>query len=205
MNMLFSRHDSFRLEHAVPTWKRILLRSAGFGAGFAVIVCAVIGGAIWYSERPKPPKPWNKQAITAEYDYVFPEGEQNNLVFRYVLQNNTDSDYRVKSNTGIDITGKLKQQNGFSNFDRFESVEYPVFVPAKSRVRVSINMPYSYPTKEKANATGTETKEFRAAVEKFVTKEMPNLGGFVLFDTLNRYEIDFPNGWEQRAKETATK
>jgi len=29
-----------------------------------------------------------------------------------------------------------------------------------------------------------------------------NLDGFVLFDTMNKYEIDFPSGWENEAKES---
>lgn len=188
----------------MPTWKKILLRSAGFGAGFAVVVCAVIGGFIWYSNRPKQPKPWNKQAITAEYDYVRPEGDKNNLVFRYILQNNTDFDYRVDSDTSIAITGKLKQEKGYSDFGgpfgRYVTTEYPILVPAKSRVRIAINIPYAYPTKEKDKETSEERQQFSASVAKYVTGKFTNLDGFVLLDTSNRYEIDFPTGWE---KETA--
>jgi hypothetical protein len=189
----------------MPTWKKLLLRSAGFGAGFAVVVCAVIGVAVWYSERPKRPEPWNKQAITAEYDFVVPEGEKNELVFHYILQNNTDSDYRVASDTGIDITGKLKREKGFSQFaSHYVTTDYPVFVPAKSRVWIPLKVPYPYPTKEKDKDTADEAKQFRTAVAKYVSEEFQNLDGFVLFDTSKRYEIDFPTGWEQRGMETSS-
>jgi hypothetical protein len=184
-------------------WKRLLLRSAGFGAGFALMLCAVAGSWLWYNGRPKPPKPWNKQAITAEYDIVRPEGDKDNLAFHYILQNNTDSDYRVDSDAGIDISAKLKHEKGFSAFaPRYVTTEYPIFVPAKSRVRISLSIPYPYPIKEKDKPTTNERKQYTTDVAKYVTDEMGNADGFVLFDMSNRYEIDFPNGWEQRAKQT---
>jgi hypothetical protein len=191
----------------MATWKLTLLRSLGFGAGFAVAFCAVAGSWIWYSQRPKPPKPWNKQAITAEYDFVRPDGDKNNLTFHYILQNNTDSDYRLDSDTGIEITGRLKQEKGFSAFaNHYVTTEYPVFVPAKSRVWISLTIPYPYPEKERDKPTDDERKQYTTNVVTYVTDEMGNLDGFALFDTLNRYEIDFPDGWEERAKQgTVTK
>jgi len=67
---------------------KILLRSAGVGAGFAITLCVVVGVSIWYSDRPKPPKPWNKQAITAEYNNVSTAGDENFFCVQYTLQNN---------------------------------------------------------------------------------------------------------------------
>jgi hypothetical protein len=183
-------------------WKAVLLKSIGFGAGFAVVLCAVAGSWLWYSGRPKPPKPWNKNAITAEYDYVRPEGDNNYLSFHYILQNNTDLDYLVDSNVGMEVTGKLKREKGLSRFDsHYVTMEYPIFVPAKNRVWLSLNIPYSYSIKEKGKPTADEQKQYTTEVAKYVTDELANLDGFVLFDTSNRYEIDFANGWEQRAKQ----
>jgi hypothetical protein len=48
----------------MENWKRILLRSAGCGGGFAVVLSAILGTALWWSGRPAKPKPWNTQAIT---------------------------------------------------------------------------------------------------------------------------------------------
>jgi hypothetical protein len=190
----------------MPTWKLIFLRSAGFGTGFAIALCAIAGSLFWYNGRPKPPKPWNKQAITAEYDFVRPAGDKDNLTFHYVLQNNTDLDYRVDSDVGIEITGRLRKEKGLRQFaSHYETTEYPIFVPAKNRVRMSIIIPYPYPIKEKDKPTRDEQKQYTTNVAKYVTDEMGNLDGFVLFDTLNRYEIDFPNGWEQHATQSSPK
>jgi hypothetical protein len=64
-----------------------------------------------------------------------------------------------------------------------------------------LDIPYHYPLNEDADASIDERKQYRAQVVKNVTTKLTNLGGFVLFDTNNRYEIDFPSGWEQDAKE----
>src|SRR5436309_3155594 len=100
----------------MPLWKRILLRSVGFGVGVALTVCIVVRVWVWYDEQPKPPKPWNRQAITAEFDHVRPQGKENNLSFRYILQNNTDFDYRIDSELSVKITAKLQQERGFGEF-----------------------------------------------------------------------------------------
>src|SRR5438552_15760506 len=115
----------------MPLWKKILLRSAGFGAGFALMLSVIAGVWVWYSDRPKPPKPWDSRAITAEYDYVTPEDEKNYLTFYYALQNNTDIDYRISGEAGVEITGKLKRENSFGQFGQnFVMVGYPIFIPA---------------------------------------------------------------------------
>jgi hypothetical protein len=185
----------------MPSWKRILLRSAGFGAGFALTLCIVVGVWVWYSGKPEPPKPWDRKAITAEYDHVRPEGDQNNLRFRYVLQNNTDFDYRIDSDSGIEITAKLQVEKGFGDFSsKSITTQYPIFVPAKSRVRISLDIPHSYPIKERSDFTPEESRRYRAAVESYVTERLNNLDGFVLFDINRRYEIEFPSGWENAVK-----
>jgi hypothetical protein len=187
-------------------WKNILIRSAGFGGGFALVFGAIIGLVMWHTNRPKAPKPWDKHAISAEYDYVRPEGEKDDLRFNYVLQNNTDLDYRAESDAGIDITGKLKAEKEFSEFaGHYVTTEYPIFIPARSRVRCFLQIPYPYPVKEKSNSSVDERQQYTTEVAKYVTEQLGNLDGFVLFDSDKRYEIDFPSGWEQRAKEGSAK
>lgn len=167
-------------------------------------LCAAAGLWHWYSGRPKPPKPWNRKAITAEYDFARPEGDKNYISFHYMLQNNTDFDYRLDSDTEIEITGRLKQEKGFSQFaGHYVTIEYPVFVPARNRVWIALSVPYPYSVREPENATADERKQYTTDVAKYIAQELSNLDGFVLFDTLRRYEIDFPSGWEERAKQSA--
>ena len=77
-------------------WKKILLRSAGFGAGFAIIASVVLGTMLWWSSRPPKQKPWNDKAIVASYESLDTEGDANTFRFTYTLENKTDIDYRVE-------------------------------------------------------------------------------------------------------------
>lgn len=170
------------------SWKKIVLISAAVGAGFAIMGTLIVGVFLWYSSRPKAPTPWDTNKITATFDYIDTEGEKHNLVFYYVLDNHTDFDYRIPDDTGISLTGKLEQQKALSSFGKYEEIDYPVFVPARQRVRFGIRIPYPYPE----NPASPSTKADRAA---YIRDKMSNLTGFVLFDQMNRTRIDFPKGW----------
>jgi hypothetical protein len=200
----------------VPLWKKILLRSLGFGAGFALMLCAVVGTWVWYQQRPKPPTPWNKQAIAAEYVSVDTD-KDNYLSFNYTLQNNSDEDFRLDSDLGVDLAAKLQKQKEFGQFSqKYLTLEYPVFIPAKSRVRLALHLKQKYsPQPPQIDpATGEridkpkspdEREQLAKEVAKYVTATWPNLNGFVLFATIGRFEIDFPSGWEKAEKGAADK
>lgn len=182
----------------MPLWKKLLLRSFGFGAGFGLVLCFAIGIWAYYKSRPKPPKPWDTRSITAEFDSVRPSGDKNYLTFYYVLENNTDFDYRLESGTGIDVTVKLKKAKTFAQFGGLrDSLKFPVFVPARRRVRFPLTILYAYQVKEPEKSTPEERERYETEVRKYVTDELANLDGFVLFDSSSRYEVDFPNGWKQ--------
>lgn len=189
----------------MPLWKKILIRSVGFGVGVALVLCVVVGFWVWYGERPKPPKPWNKQAMTAEYDGLDVRAPNNNVVFGYALQNNTEEDYRLDSDFGINLTAKIREPKAFAQFSQtYFTLEYPVFVPAKSRVRFTIVSKYKYPTQENADSTSEGRKQYQNVLARHVADKWSNLDGFVVFDTNHRYTIDFPTGWEKTAKEASS-
>jgi len=51
-----------------------------WGLRTAVGLAGITDCFVWYQSRPKPPKPWNRTAINAEYDSVGTEGDKNNIV-----------------------------------------------------------------------------------------------------------------------------
>lgn len=160
----------------MPLWKKILLRTVGFGAGFALSLFIAIAVAFWYHNRPKPPSPWNRKAITAEYDDVDTEGKERRFVFAYTLQNNTFEDFRLESEGGINLTVKLKRQQELGEFShRIISLEYPLFIPAKSRVRVTLHLETPYAMPEDTISTNGDAKTQRANVAAYVTRKMQNL------------------------------
>lgn len=180
-------------------WKRPLLIGVGWGVGTAVGLVVLLGAFFWYESRPKPPKPpkpWDSVSIKAQYDDAGTEGDKNYVVFNYTLENTTDFDYRVEDAHNITTSAKLHEQNNLSPFGEAGKIDYPIFVPAKKRVRFAIHINYRYPVKQKENPNLEERIKYREAVEKYVMDEFSNLDGFDLLDETNRYEIIFPSGWK---------
>jgi hypothetical protein len=88
----------------------------GFGAGFAIVVCAAVGTWIWYDSKPKPPKPWNSSALKATdppffsaFSVVGKTGspDTSSVKFGYTIQNNTDSDYEMEKGDQLKVLVKL--------------------------------------------------------------------------------------------------
>lgn len=185
-------------------WKRLFLRAAGFGAGFAAVLILIGGGVVWYSNRPKPPKPWDNRAVVAEYDYVTTEGDANNIGVFYTLQNNTDFDYEVHSADQVQLAGKLGRENSISlekSGDDNLTGDFPVFVPAHGRTRFGLHLRYPYSEKYNSAASEDERYDFGTKLAMYMTSELSNLDGFVVLDQTRRYKIEFPNGWKARSHE----
>jgi hypothetical protein len=187
-------------------WKRLAVISFFSGAGFAVTLAVIIGAWGWYSSRPTPQKPWDNRSLTAAFDDIRVEGEQNHLVFFYTVENHTDTDYKLDDASALEVhtTAKLALSDSYSLFRKNPGIRLPVFIPARKRALFLLDTTYPYPTAEDHNAALEQRKEFREAVKKYVKSEMPNLDGFSLFDESSRYEIDFPPGWKSE-KESQNK
>jgi hypothetical protein len=186
----------------MDSWKRILPRAAGFGAGFAVVAALIVWLALWWHQRPEKPKPWNISAITASFDNLSTEGDKNTIVFVFTLQNNTSTDYRIADGGFVHLGAVLRKSKAFSfSEDDYLKTDYPLYVPAGSRVRIMLHLKYPYAVHEDLEASDDARHDWGTNLCKFVTKELSNLDGFVMMDDQSRYEITLPNGWEARSKE----
>jgi hypothetical protein len=118
--------------------KRALAIAFAFGAGVALIGLAALALLSWRASRPKP---WNTTTIVARFDSVDTEGQEKKLVFYYILQNNTDRDFRINSQQELVLTGKLERQQSLTqeSSKEFFSGELPVFIPARRRTRFAIH------------------------------------------------------------------
>ncbi len=185
-------------------WKRLLIKAAGFGAGFALMLCLIAGVGFWYWNRPKPPKPWNNKAIKAEY-YNARAVDDNRLAFAYVLENTTDTDYSLDTETLIQVTGFL-EDTGSVIVGNDIKLNYPVFVPAKHKSKIVVTTPdYGFSGRIMENASDDQRHAFNLSVSKHVALKMANLNGFTIFDELNKYEIVLPNGWKKEVEKAAKK
>jgi hypothetical protein len=181
----------------MSTVKRWIITGASFGGGLAIVLALIIGGYLWYESKPRPPKPWDNKAITANYDFVDTEGEKNTIVFYYTLQNNTDFDYRIVDASSVTLMSKLEKTKSLSGTknDDFLKIDFPILLPAKQRARFAIHFNYPYEKKSRGEATQDEREKYRKELAAFLKEKAPNLNGFALFDELNRYQVDFARGW----------
>ena len=177
--------------------KRLLVVGISFGVGFAITASIIIGGFFLYQSRPKPPKPWNPTAITAAYDHIDTDGENKNFVFYYTLENNTNFDYKISNLTDVVTMAKLKKPNSLSGSPdgKFLKPDYPILIPAKQRLRFSLQLGFPYDKNMKEGTRKEEREQYRKELEAYANKEFSNLDGFVLFDEVNRYQINLPKGW----------
>ena len=191
----------------MPMWKRLVLISASAGAGFALVLLLILGARSWYLSRPTP---WNKGSIKTTFNYVETEGEHNQLIFHYTLENTTNFDYRIEDESNVVIMKKLEKQKSLSLDAGTLRGDFPVFVPARQRLQFAIHTQMHYtpnqvitvPLEEleeteilKGQAKQEAENRFRKKLAAFVMEEMTSLDGFVLFDKENHYRIDFPKGW----------
>lgn len=176
--------------------KRWLIKSFGFGAGFAFVIVALAGISFWYSLRPKVQKPWNRSAITASYYGVRPK--ENILEFDYILENNTAEDIRLTEADKVDLALKVADTNSLAGFGNDHvKLSMPVYIPTKHKTRIAIELSgYSVDVADPgANATRQERKAYSNKVAEQVALRIPNLGGFEMFISNGRMEVDMPRGW----------
>src|SRR5438105_11631364 len=84
-----------------------IIKAASAGAGFAIVLSLIIGGYIWYKSRPRV---WNPNAIIARFDDIDTGGQDNHLIFCYVLENTTNSDYAIPDKSKVTIMAKRSEQ-----------------------------------------------------------------------------------------------
>jgi hypothetical protein len=180
--------------------KKIFLRSAGFGAGFALILCAVVAGFLYYGSRPKPAKPWNRDAIIAKSSDLS-IGCDNSVVFyyHYIVENTTDSDYYFPADNKTAFI-VLPENKGLSQDKSFEW-DSGAYIPSKQKIEVSFRVSHDYTESFQKQDCLNDTKKLAA----FTLRRLGEMDGFIIFDELSRYQIDFPETWEGKMKEREKK
>jgi hypothetical protein len=177
-------------------WKRLVLVSASFGVGVVVAIAAIWAGITWHESH----KTWDSNALkgtfaTMEFD-TRPDQDSYVMKFFYDLQNNTTQNYQLNAN-GFTVMAYLSKGNVLSKdastygHSDITVDDGPPFVPAKSKVRITLRTTYDYPS-EFSEADKGDAKK----VLKNVNLRLDEVNGFVLFDNQNRYRIELPKSWD---------
>jgi len=180
----------------MSTWKKIVLVSAGFGAGFALTLTCIAGALAWYRDRPRA---WNTRALEASFDTMEfdtqPSKESYIMKFMYDVRNNTGRNYQLiplNLTTMAILTDGNALSNAFGSYQTSDAtIEGPAFIPPQSKVRIVLQLSYQYPPE-----FTTEDKANLKKVVVSVDRRLNEVGGFVIFDQHNYYRVDLPGGWK---------
>jgi hypothetical protein len=178
------------------SWKRIVLASASFGVGFAIAISAIWVCVVWYKSRPQP---WIDTALKGHFEGLSfktqPHEGSYVVEFLYNVENHSGRTYEFNP-TNLAVLAVLTEGNALSK----EAGEYQTsdttidgtdFIPAQGKARFRIRVSYQYPP------TFTEKdKDDAEKVSKSVDRRLREISGFAIFDHVNHYRIDMPEGWK---------
>ncbi len=172
--------------------KKALIIGASAGAGFFLVLLLILGGA-FNSTRGKPPGSWNQNAIKATY--VGSQLRQIDksiagLFLSYDLENNTDRDYRLADAPGVVIMSRFKSDHSLSQ-EELIRLSYPAFLPANQRVRIAIEITYPFVW------PAPRDPALQNKLKDFVKQRLVNVEEFVLFDEINRCQVELPSAWQE--------
>ncbi len=178
------------------SWKRLILISASFGAGFAIFISAIFGSVGWLRSRPQP---WNSNALKASFETVElttqPQQDSFLVDFLYNIENKTDRNYEIDP-ANLTVLANLTDGNALSkDFGHYQTsdakIDGPSFIPAQGRARISIRVSYQYPS-EFTDKDKNDVKK----VSGSSAHRLKELSGFVIFDKASHCRIDLPEGWK---------
>jgi hypothetical protein len=156
----------------------------------ALVVTAVI---LYVHPGGRSPKPWNPSAITASYvgaQLRQLDSDNAALYLAYEVQNHTDSDYQLADGPGALVMSRLRADGSLSSQQQVR-LSYPTFLPARQRARVALEIPAPFGWPEDGDPS------FQDKLRDFVNQKLADVQAFVLFDQADRFDTEFPNGWQE--------
>jgi hypothetical protein len=167
----------------------------------AALVLAASNAAPRQKPSSKPSGSWDSQAIHATFDTVRID-DNGHLLFYYVLNNLTESDYRIDDGTNMVVMARRRgQRNALIELSEKDiKVFYPIVLPAKQRhilVMRDLRRRYKFESelKEKENPTPKQELAEQRKLQRLIERASPSFNGFALFDKASGREIDLPKGW----------
>lgn len=180
--------------------KEWLTIAGSAGAGLLVVVVLTLAGPIFKHPQKEVVQGWNREAIKATYmaaQLHEVDKTHSSLVLSYDLSNLTHADYRLAEGSGVVIMSKLKSDGSLSQ-EQAIRLGYPVFLPAKQRARlaIEISQTFSWPARDDS--------QYEEKLKGFVKQRLAGVRGFVLFDEASHSQIDLPGAWPELQDRTQT-
>ena len=173
-------------------WKKLVVISASSGAGFALVCVLILWATGWKAVHANAPKSWNSTPIKASFVSAqlreIDRGNSSVLLY-YNLENNSDFDYRLSDGAGVVIMRRMAQDQSLSS-EVPVHLSYSTFIPARQRARIALEVPHAFDWPADNDPARQEK------LREFVNQRLAGVDEFVLFDESNRFQIDFPKGWQ---------
>jgi hypothetical protein len=158
-----------------------------------LLALAVTGMVLYFRPAAKAQKPWNSTAITATYvGAQLRQLDSGNaaLYLAYEVQNHTDADYQLADGPTALVMSRLRADGSLSSQQPVR-LSYPTFLPARQRARIALEVPAPL------NWPGDNDSAYQDKLRDFVNQKLADVQAFVLFDQSDRFDIEFPNGWQE--------
>lgn len=183
-----------------PTnWQIILLRSAGVGGGFAIVAALLLGGIIWWSNRPKP---WSESAVTAKPTELYTRqvDEEVRVEFHYAFTNHTNTEYTLPS---PDSGALMRHVPNASSVEKLDGATWDttIRIPPRQSVAIVFSVPYRLAEFSITN----EELDTNDKLTEFLSRRLRDVNGMTFFDYAAKYRIEMPDIREALPKESAKK
>jgi hypothetical protein len=162
----------------VKTFLKWLAIGVGFGIGASLTLVGALAVQSWYASRPKP---WNKDAITAQLTDARPSSPDGHISLWYSFRNNTDRDITLTEGDTIAMVRLLKQSSSLQT-DHIK-IDLPLFIPAgHSIIGILHLLMYKLPVDKELNDENAMTQ----------VRSYTNFAGFTVMVPSLRYEVTLP-------------
>lgn len=174
-------------------WKRILLRSVGFGMGIGLGLGVAGLCLAWYINRPKA---WRSEMLTASKPEITAGVGSDNAVhvhYAYGLTNHTGREFTMPSTYSGALFRKSPEGDSLVKLNS-ATWDTSLRIPPGQTLTVAFNVDYplaDYNTTSAEISAGGESK----GLIPFLTRRMNETNGLVFLDYVDNYRIELPRNW----------
>lgn len=171
--------------------RNTFLKSA---VGLGLALCIVVGALLWFVPRPKNTKVWNEKALLVHDAPGIDFSEETATIsLVYHIENTTDSDYSIESTQHVKILAVLGDGSLAGPIADKAILRTPIFLPAHHLGTIALHLiAFRRPEQNQ----GESAEAYRKRLRQSMNEQMGNIHGFIIFDDLNRYQVNLGK-WEQ--------
>jgi hypothetical protein len=173
------------------SWKTIFLRAAGIGGGFAVVAALLIGGVIWWMNKPRL---WSSTAITAKPTQlrVNHVGQELRVEIRYAITNHTTEEYTLPT-TGLGALMRKLPKEG--SLEKIDDAAWDTTTGIPPNQTVNITFVAAYPWWD-STMPSKEADPEKAQLIKLAADQLEQIDSLTFFDYRSKYRIEMPRNWD---------